>query len=106
MSGARNGVSDWALSDRPRRETAASVAQLGPDPRRPMAALARLEARSDLPDQLRTPGSALGSLRTPALPGVIPAPRDAEHPTEKANGVFGCMGGDEGELGLHGFAAH
>ncbi|GMG85498.1 hypothetical protein LNKW23_47200 [Paralimibaculum aggregatum] len=84
----------------------AAIAQLGMDPRRPVAALAGLEDPTDLLYQLRTPCSALGSLRAGTLPSVVPAPRNAEHPTEKADGVFSGMGDDKGELGLDGFAAH
>jgi hypothetical protein len=104
--GGPNAVLIHELGDGALRDAVAAALQLGVDPRRAIAALAGLEGVPDLPDAVFTPGSALGPLRRRALPGVKPAAGDVEHPAHEPDGVKRRMGGDEGELRAHVFAAH
>jgi hypothetical protein len=75
-------------------------------PRRAIALPAGLEDLPDLANEVVTPGSALGPLRHRALPSVNSAAGNVEHPAHEPDGVFGSMGGDEGELRAHVYAAH
>jgi hypothetical protein len=84
----------------------AAAAELGVNPRCTIAPLADLEDLPDLLEELLARGSALGPLWGRALPSVEPAASDTEHPAHEPDGVLGSMGGDEGELRAHVFAAH
>jgi hypothetical protein len=76
------------------------------DPRRAIALLAGVEDLSDLTNEAFTAGGALSPLRRCPPLGVEPAMSDAEHSAHQPDGMIGGVGGDEGELRAHVFAAH
>ena len=67
---------------------------------------AGLEALPNLNDKNLTLGGALGSCGSRPLPGMKPAAGYAQNPAHQTYGVLGQVGGDEGELRAHVFAAH
>src|SRR5512132_4397776 len=79
--------------------------KIGVNPRGAVPLPAGLEDLPNLSDKNLTPGGALGSCGRRPPPGMKPAARDAENPAHQTYGMLGHVGGDEGELRVHVFAA-
>lgn len=105
-TGRPNAVLFHQLGDRPLGDPSSPGVKIGVNPGGTVPLPAGREALPNLNDKNLTLSGAFGSCGSRPLPGMKPAAGHAENPAHQTYGVLGQVGGDEGELRAHVFAAH